>query len=240
MIGAFALRDKIRKGVRQAVSLARDQGQLMVRLISGDHVETAAAVARSVGIIKPDERGGTYTVMQADDFEAKVGGFGQEDRIQNIQAFSDIVSELRVLARARPEHKHMMVVGLRELGKSVVVTGDGINDVKSIQVADVGLAMGSGCSAAKEVSDIILVGDDFGATVEAVKWGRNIYHNVGRFLQFQVTVNLSVIFTIAIGAPILAESPLSAVQLLWINLIMDTFAALALATEPPLDAVLTG
>jgi len=91
---------------------------------------------------------------------------------------------LRVLARAKPEHKHMIVAGLKELSRTVVVTGDGINDVKSIQIADVGLAMGSGCSAAKEVSDIILVGDDFHATVTAIKWGRNIYHNVGRFLQF--------------------------------------------------------
>lgn len=100
--------------------------------------------------------------------------------------------------------------------------------------------MGSGCSAAKEVSDIILTGDDFDATVKAIKWGRNIYHNVGRFLQFQVTVNISVLMTVAIGSPILAESPISAVQLLWINLIMDTFAAFALATEPPLDDVLKG
>ena len=100
--------------------------------------------------------------------------------------------------------------------------------------------MGSGCSAAKEVADVILVKDDFYATIQAVKWGRNIYHNVGRFLQFQVTVNLSVIFTIAIGAPILAESPFTAGQLLWINLIMDTFAAFALATEPPLDSILAG
>lgn len=100
--------------------------------------------------------------------------------------------------------------------------------------------MGSGCSAAKEVADVILIRDDFDATVKAVKWGRNIYHNVGRFLQFQVTVNLSVILTIACTAPILAESPFTAGQLLWINLIMDTFAAFALATEPPLDAILAG
>jgi Ca2+ transporting ATPase len=100
--------------------------------------------------------------------------------------------------------------------------------------------MGSGCSAAKEVADVILVKDDFYATVQAVKWGRNIYHNVGRFLQFQVTVNLSVVLTIAVGAPILAESPFTAGQLLWINLIMDTFAAFALATEPPLDSILEG
>lgn len=100
--------------------------------------------------------------------------------------------------------------------------------------------MGSGCAAAKEVSDVILIGDDFDATITAIKWGRNIYHNIGRFLQFQLTVNISVVLTIIIGTPILAESPFSAGQLLWINLIMDTFAAFALATEPPMDSIVAG
>lgn len=211
-----------------------------VRLISGDHVETATAVAESVGIITQEERGGRFTVMHADDFERQIGGFDGHEEIQDINSFSSIMDELKVLARAKPQHKHMIVKGLQQLGKSVLVTGDGINDVKSIQCANVGFAMGSGCSAAKEVADVILVKDDFYATIQAVKWGRNIYHNVGRFLQFQVTVNLSVIFTIAIGAPILAESPFTSGQLLWINLIMDTFAAFALATEPPLDSILVG
>jgi Ca2+-transporting ATPase len=155
-----------------------------VRLISGDHKETAEKVARDVGIISEAERGGTYTVMEADQFEQMIGGFDRNDQIADIQTFKEIMRELRVLSRAKPEHKHMVVAGLKELEKAVVVTGDGINDVKSIQVADVGLAMGSGCSAAKEVSDMILTGDDFDATVKAIKWGRNIYHNVGRFLQF--------------------------------------------------------
>jgi len=97
------------------------------------------------------------------------------------------------------------------MGRSVVVTGDGINDVKAIMAADVGLAMNSGCSAAKEVSDMILTEDDFEATIWAIMWGRNIYHNCARFLQFQVTVNLSAMFTVAIGSCILSESPLSAV-----------------------------
>lgn len=126
------------------------------------------------------------------------------------------------------------------MNKDVVVTGDGINDVKAIQSATVGLAMGSGCSAAKEVSDMILTGDDFEATLRSVMWGRNIYHNIGRFLQFQVTVNISCLFTVAFGSIWLMESPLSAVQLLWINLIMDTFAAFALSTEPPMATVIKG
>jgi Ca2+ transporting ATPase len=134
----------------------------------------------------------------------------------------------------------MMTVGLKELNRNVVETGDGINDVTAIVQATVGLAMGSGCSAAKEVSDIILTNDDFEATLKSVMWGRNIYHNIGRFLQFQVTVNISALLTVAIGSIKLMESPLSAVQLLWINLIMDTFAAFALSTEPPLPSIIVG
>lgn len=126
------------------------------------------------------------------------------------------------------------------MGRKVAVTGDGINDVAAIRQADVGLAMGSGCDAAKEVADVILTGDDFAATLRAVLWGRNIYENVRRFLQFQVTVNISALLTVALGCVFLAESPLSAVQLLWINVIMDTLAAFALATEPPLATVLAG
>lgn len=145
-----------------------------------------------------------------------------------------------MLYRAKPHHKLMMTVGLKELNKNVVVTGDGINDVTAIVQATVGLAMGSGCSAAKEVSDIILTNDDFEATLKSVMWGRNIYHNIGRFLQFQVTVNISALLTVAIGSVKLMESPLSAVQLLWINLIMDTFAAFALSTEPPLPSIIVG
>ena len=122
----------------------------------------------------------------------------------------------------------------------VTVTGEGINDVLALEVADVGLAMGNGCSAAKEKADLILTDNDFEASLRAIMWGRNIYHNVSRFLQFQVTVNLSALLTVAFGMLIFAQSPINPVQLLWINLIMDTFAALALSTEPPLPSVIKG
>lgn len=112
MIGAFALKDKIRTGVKQAISFTRERAMMNVRLISGDHVETATAVAESVGIIHNDEKGGRFTVMHADDFERQIGGFDNEEEVQDIAAFSEIMEELKVLARAKPHHKHMVVKGL--------------------------------------------------------------------------------------------------------------------------------
>lgn len=126
------------------------------------------------------------------------------------------------------------------MGRVVAATGEGINDVSALRRADVGLAMGSGCSAAKEAASLVLTDDDFEASLRGIMWGRNIFHNVARFLQFQITVNISVIFTVFVGCCFFAESPISAVGLLWINLIMDTFAALALSTEPPLPSIIQG
>jgi len=134
----------------------------------------------------------------------------------------------------------MLIVGLKRLGHQISVTGDGINDVEALKHADVGLAMGSGCSAVKEVADMILTENDFEANIRAVMWGRNIFNNITRFLQFQITVNISVVVTVFIGVILFGQSPLTAVQLLWVNLIMDTFAALALSTEPPNEEVLKG
>jgi len=134
----------------------------------------------------------------------------------------------------------LLIDGLKRLGRNVACTGEGINDVEALSLADIGLAMGSGCSAARSHADLVLLDDNFEATIEAIKWGRNIYINISRFLQFQVTVNISAVLTCLIGGIFIGESPLCAVQLLWINLIMDTFAAIALSTEPPLESVTKG
>lgn len=133
-----------------------------------------------------------------------------------------------------------MVTGLQQIGRKVAATGDGINDIDAIKKVDVGISMGSGVAAAKEVSDLILTGDDFEASLRAVMWGRNIYNNITRFLQFQVTVNVSILVILFIGNIVFNMPPITSVQLLWINLIMDIFAALALSTEPPLKSVING
>lgn len=226
-------------------------GNLTVRMVSGDHIETAKSVAIKAGILRHDEQKKNYAVMEAEDFRAVVGGIIQKSdevtgrivhEVENQEAFEEVAQNLRVLARASAKDKHLLVVGLQGMQKPrvVTVTGEGINDMLALEVADVGLAMGNGCSAAKEKADLILTDSDFEASLRAIMWGRNIYHNVSRFLQFQVTVNLSALLTVAFGMLIFAQSPINPVQLLWINLIMDTFAALALSTEPPLASVIKG
>lgn len=187
--------------------------------------------------------------MMAEDFRRQVGSLIQTRdeatdtvtlSVENNDAFREITQRLRVLARATSEDKHLLVVGLKNLGRKVAVTGDGINDIEALEIADVGFAIGSGVSAAKQASSIILTDDDFEASLRSVMWGRNIYQNISRFLQFQMTVNISAVLTIALGIILFQESPLTSVQLLWINLIMDTFAALALASEPPFQSIING
>jgi Ca2+ transporting ATPase len=141
---------------------------------------------------------------------------------------------LKVLARSSPEDKYLLVTGLKDEGAVVAVTGDGTNDAPALNRADVGFAMGqTGTDVAKNASDIVLTDDNFCSVLTAIKYGRNIYDGVRKFLQFQITVNLVALFIVFAGAIIFNDPPLTAVQMLWVNLIMDTFAALALATEPP-------
>lgn len=248
-IGAIGMRDPLREGVKESIRFARDKAGLGVRLVSGDHVETARATAVASGILLPHEAAQPYAVMTGEEFRSMVGTIQRthnqttgedEETIEHLEAFGDIAKQLRVLARATPFDKAILVRGLKCHGKNVSVTGDGISDVEPLKISDVGLAMGSGCSAAINSADLVLIEDDFEATVQAIKWGRNIFHNVSRFLQFQVTVNISALLTVLVGGLFIGESPLNAVQLLWINLIMDTFAAIALSTEPPVDSVTEG
>lgn len=150
-----------------------------------------------------------------------------------------MTKELCVLARSSPEDKFKLVTGLKQLEKCVAVTGDGTNDAPALRAAHVGLAMNLvGTDVAKEAADIMLLDDNFVSIITAVKWGRNIYDSIRKFIQFQLTVNIVALILCFLGSVILNKSPLTSVQMLWVNLIMDTFAALALATEPPSDEVL--
>jgi P-type Ca2+ transporter type 2B len=184
--------------------------------------------------------------MTGKQFREAVGGLVTEtidekevDRVGNEEMFKKITDELKVLARSSPEDKYLLVTGLRALGKVVAVTGDGTNDAPALAKADVGFSMGiSGTDVAKSASDIVLIDDNFCSVLTAIKYGRNVYDNVRKFLQFQLTVNCVALFIVFAGSVIFADTPLTSVQMLWVNLIMDTFAALALATEPPTTALL--
>ena len=145
-----------------------------------------------------------------------------------------MVENLVVMARSKPEHKYILVDGINKLGHVVGVTGDGANDAPALMRADIGLAMGiTGTQVSKNASDIIILDDNFNSIVRAVVWGRNVYTSIRRFLQFQLTVNIIAVCIVLVSSAIIRQSVLASVQMLWVNLIMDSLAALALATEPP-------
>ena len=162
-----------------------------------------------------------------------------KEGVKNVSAFTSIHKHLKVLARSRPEDKYLLVTALKEQGDIVAVTGDGTNDAPALKKADVGFAMGiAGTDVSKAACDIILLDDNFASIVKACMWGRNIYDSIRKFLMFQLTVNVVATVTAFIAAVILKYSPLQPIQLLWLNLIMDSLGALALATEAPKPEVL--
>ncbi|KAF4341592.1 Ca2+-transporting ATPase [Fusarium beomiforme] len=228
-MGVVGIQDPVRKGVPEAVS---DCGiaSVNVKMVTGDNVETARAIALNCGILTESTINEPDAVMQGADFRK----LSESDR-------TAVVKKLRVLARSSPEDKRILVKTLRSLGEIVAVTGDGTNDAPALKAADVGFSMGiTGTEVAKEASDIILMDDNFSSIVVALGWGRAINDSVKKFLQFQLTVNITAVGVTFISAVSDDEqkSVLNAVQLLWVNLIMDTFAALALATDPPTGSLL--
>jgi P-type Ca2+ transporter type 2B len=239
-VGLFAMKNDLRDKVQTSVKFAQ-KGLINVRMISGDNLETAKAVAIKAGIISAEDSNRLHVCMKADEFRQEVGSVIQStdengdpvEELQYFEKFKSLAQKLRVIGRAVPEDKHLMVVGLKQMGKVVASTGEGINDAYALHSSHVGFAMGTGCSMAKDNSDMIITDDNFQATVKAVMWGRNIYQNVKKFIQFQLTVNFACIFVVLFSCIFYGQSPMSAIQLLWVNLIMDTFAALALATEVP-------
>ncbi|KAK4127944.1 calcium-translocating P-type ATPase [Parathielavia appendiculata] len=224
-IAVVGIQDPVREHVPAAVRDCR-RAQVAVKMVTGDKVETARAVARECGIVT-DEGG---HVMEGVEFRR----LSEEQRRARVR-------DLQVLARSSPEDKRVLVESLRALGEVVAVTGDGTNDAPALKAADVGFSMGvMGTEVAKEASDIILMDDNFSSIVKALAWGRAINDAVKKFLQFQITVNITAVFLTFISAVASSDerSVLNAIQLLWVNLIMDTFAALALATDPPNGSLL--
>lgn len=222
--GIVGIQDPLRPGVKEAVDDCRHAG-VRVRMVTGDNVMTARAIAKDCGIL---EEGGL--VMEGPKF-----------RTLSPNEMTAVIPRLQVLARSSPEDKRILVKRLKELGETVAVTGDGTNDGPALKTADVGFSMGiAGTEVAKEASAIILMDDNFASIVKAIMWGRAVNDAVKKFLQFQLTVNITAVITTFVTAVASdkEESVLTAVQLLWVNLIMDTFAALALATDPPTRAIL--
>ncbi|XP_061759074.1 plasma membrane calcium-transporting ATPase 3b isoform X2 [Nerophis ophidion] len=236
-ITVVGIEDPVRPEVPDAIRKCQRAG-ITVRMVTGDNINTARAIAAKCGIIHP---GDDFICLEGKDFNRRIRnekGEIEQERIDKIWP------KLRVLARSSPTDKHTLVKGIidssvLEQRQVVAVTGDGTNDGPALKKADVGFAMGiAGTDVAKEASDIILTDDNFSSIVKAVMWGRNVYDSISKFLQFQLTVNVVAVIVAFTGACITQDSPLKAVQMLWVNLIMDTFASLALATEPPTEALL--
>lgn len=224
LLAVVGIQDPLRDGVAKAVKQCQDAG-VKVRMVTGDNVMTAIAIAMECGIKSPDGR-----VLEGPIF-----------RQMSDKQKDEAIPRLEVLARSSPEDKRILVARLKHLGETVAVTGDGTNDGPALKTADVGFSMGiSGTEVAKEASAIILMDDNFSSIVKAIMWGRSVNDAVAKFLQFQITVNITAVvlaFISAVSSPDM-HSVLSAVQLLWVNLIMDTFAALALATDAPTEKIL--
>ena len=224
LLGIVGLQDPLRDGVPLAVKRCQDAG-IVVRMVTGDSATTATAIATQCGIKTADG-----IVMEGPKF-----------RVLSDEDLDEVLPKLQVLARSSPEDKSILVNRLKYLGQIVAVTGDGTNDAPALKAADIGFSMGiAGTEVAKEASDVILLDDNFSSIISSIMWGRSVNDAVAKFLQFQLTVNVTAVVLAFISAVSSADSQsvLTAVQLLWVNLIMDTFAALALATDAPTEKIL--
>ncbi len=223
-MGIAAISDPVRPDVPAAVGLCQNAG-IQVKIVTGDTPGTATEIARQIGLWKPEDT--ERNRITGVDFAA----LSDEEAL-------DRVLDLKIMSRARPMDKQRLVQLLQKRGAVVAVTGDGTNDAPALNHAQVGLSMGTGTSVAKEASDITLLDDSFRSIGTAVMWGRSLYKNIQRFIVFQLTINLIAMFTVLVGSFIGTSIPLTVTQMLWVNLIMDTFAALALASIPPSEEVM--
>lgn len=219
-----AISDPLRTDVPDAVGECHSAG-IQVKIVTGDTSATAVEIARQIGIWKDDTP--ATDQITGPDFAA----LSDEEAYRRVES-------LKVMSRARPTDKQRLVQLLQKHGEVVAVTGDGTNDAPALNHAHVGLSLGSGTSVAKNASDITLIDDSFQSIVKAVMWGRSLYHNIQRFIFFQLIVNVTALLLVLGGSIIGTELPLTVTQILWVNLIMDTFAAMALASLPPSHEVM--
>ena len=224
--GIAAIMDPVRSEVPESIRICRDAG-IRVIIVTGDTRGTAAEIGRQCGIMHEGEPQ-PWEIMTGAEFEA----------LSDEQFLDTPADKLRILCRARPLDKKRLVKLLQRRGETVAVTGDGTNDAPALKAAHVGLSMGDGTAVAKQASDITITDNSFSSIVKAVMWGRSLYKNIGRFLLFQMTVNVAACAVVLAGAFLDRESPLSVTQMLWVNLIMDTFAAMALSSLPADPAVM--
>lgn len=218
-VGIFAISDPVRKEVPAAIKECLNAG-VQVKIVTGDTSGTAKEIGRQIGLWNENDT--DKNILTGAEFAA-----------MSDEELNDRIVDVKILSRARPNDKERLVKLLKARGLVVAATGDGTNDAPALNAADVGLSMGDGTAVAKEASDMTIQDNSFSTIANAVMWGRSLYKNIQRFLLFQLTVNVTACFLVLVGAFMGTESPLTVTQMLWINLIMDTFAAIALASLPP-------
>jgi Ca2+-transporting ATPase len=223
-VGVYALHDDIREGVKESIEECMKAG-IAVKIVTGDNPGTAKEIGKKLGLWTDSDNDKNIIT-------------GTELAKLSDKQLEECVMDIKIIARARPMDKKRLVEALQRLDQVVAVTGDGTNDAPALNAAHVGLSMGAGTSVAKEASDITIIDNSFASIARAVKWGRSLFQNIQRFLLFQLTVNVAACFLVLCGAFMGTESPLTVTQMLWVNLIMDTFAAFALSALPPTDRVM--
>ncbi len=219
LLGITAIADPVRPDVPDAIKSCLNAG-IDIKIITGDTQATAREIGRQIGLWKPEDTDNNITT-------------GEQVAAMTDDELTKRVNDLKIIARARPLDKERLVKALQRNGKVVAVTGDGTNDAPALNAAQVGLSMGDGTTVAKEASAITILDNSFTSINKAVLWGRSLYRNIQRFIVFQMTINVVACLIVLLGAVLGTESPLTVTQMLWVNLIMDTFAALALASLPP-------
>lgn len=219
-LGTVAIADPVREEVPDAIKDCIDAG-IKVKIVTGDTPATAKEIGRQIGL------------WNEGDTEEKNMITGKEFELLSDEALLERIGDVKIMSRARPMDKERLVRLLQQKGEVVAVTGDGTNDAPALNAAQIGLSMGDGTSVAKEASDITILDNSFQSIARAVVWGRSLYRNIQRFILFQMTINVAACLIVLLGAVLGTESPLTVTQMLWVNLIMDTFAALALASLPP-------